>query len=98
MSWFWYAVAAAILYGLHQIFTKLAAAHISDGLGGVIVESIAAVTISAYLAALWVSGNWRQKGDAAGIWYSALTGVCVGAGTIAFFSCFKKAGRSLPFR
>src|SRR6266436_8311540 len=23
-AWFWYAVAAAILYGTHQIFTKLA--------------------------------------------------------------------------
>lgn len=22
-TWFWYAVGAAVLYGLHQIFTKL---------------------------------------------------------------------------
>ena len=36
-TWFWYAIAAAILYGLHQVFTKLAAPFISDGLGGLVV-------------------------------------------------------------
>ena len=33
-TWFWYAVAAAVLYGAHQIFTRLASDHIGDGLGG----------------------------------------------------------------
>ena len=32
----WYAVAAAVLYGTHQIFTCLASDHIGDGLGGFI--------------------------------------------------------------
>ena len=31
-SWFLYAVGAALLYGLHQIFTKIASDRISDGL------------------------------------------------------------------
>jgi len=34
-----------VLYGLHQIFTKLAAAKIGDGLGGFVVEATAAMTI-----------------------------------------------------
>ncbi len=29
-----YAVGAAVLYGAHQIFTKMASDRISDGLGG----------------------------------------------------------------
>jgi DNA-binding transcriptional ArsR family regulator len=33
-----------------------------------------------------------QKGDGTGVWYSALTGICVGAGTIAFFLLFQKGG------
>jgi len=33
-AWFWYAIGAAVLYGLHQVFTKMAANGISDGLGG----------------------------------------------------------------
>jgi transporter family protein len=37
-TWFYYAVGAAVLYGLHQIFTKMAADRISDGLGGFVVE------------------------------------------------------------
>src|SRR6266513_294978 len=28
----------------------------------------------------------------AGVWYSVLTGICVGAGTIAFFLLFQKGG------
>jgi len=44
-AWFFYAVWAAVLYGLHQIFTKLAATKIGDGLGGFVVEATAAMTI-----------------------------------------------------
>src|SRR6266581_7728244 len=29
-AWFWYAVVAAVLYGAHQIFTKLAAERIGE--------------------------------------------------------------------
>src|SRR5262249_26218587 len=92
MNWFWYAVVAAVLYGLHQIFTKLASARISDGVGGFVVEAVAALTIALYLGFLWISKNWNQHGEASGVWYSALTGICVGAGTIAFFLLFQKNG------
>ena len=40
----------SVLYGLHQIFTKLAAERISDGLGALVVETSAVVTIAVYLA------------------------------------------------
>ena len=91
-QWFWYAVAAAVLYGAHQIFTRLASDHIGDGLGGFVVEATAAVTILVYLATLWLSSRWNQKFSSEGFYYSALTGVCVGAGTIAFFLLFQKGG------
>lgn len=90
--WFWYAVAAAILYGAHQIFTRLASDHIGEGLGGFVVESVAALTILCYLAFLYFSGRWNQRFGSEGFWYSALTGVCVGAGTIAFFLLFQRGG------
>src|SRR3989440_3983601 len=90
--WFLYAVAAAVLYGLHQIFTKLASDRIGDGLGGFVVEATAALSILLYLAWLRVSGHWNQPSSAAGIWYSVATGICVGAGTIAFFLLFQKGG------
>jgi len=91
-SWFWYAVAAAILYGAHQIFTRLAAERIGDGLGGFVVEVSAALSIFLYLAFLWLSGSWNQKFSTSGFNYSLLTGVCVGAGTIAFFLLFQRGG------
>jgi transporter family protein len=90
--WFWYAVVAAVLYGAHQIFTRLAAERISEGLGGFVVEVSAALSILLYLGILWFSGRWNQKFSAAGFNYSLLTGICVGAGTIAFFLLFQKGG------
>src|SRR3954452_12017499 len=91
-GWFWYALVAAILYGAHQIFTKLASDRISDGLGGFVVEASAAITILLYLLFLRVSGRWNQTASMPGINYSILTGLCVGAGTIAFFLLFQKGG------
>ncbi len=91
-TWFWYAIVAAVLYGLHQVFTKLAADHIGDGLGGFVVEITAALTIAFYLGWLWMYGKWDQKADTTGVFYCLLTGLCVGAGTIAFFLLFQKGG------
>ncbi|MGI8966886.1 MAG: EamA family transporter [Limisphaerales bacterium] len=91
-EWFWYAIGAAVLYGLHQIFTKLASENISDGLGGFVVEATAALTILGYLVYLRFAGKWNQSGTAGGVWYSVLTGVCVGFGTILFFLLFQKGG------
>lgn len=91
-AWFWYAVGAAVLYGLHQIFTKLAADRISDGLGGFVVEATAALTILAYLGWLRFAGEWNQSASAPGVWYSVVTGICVGFGTVLFFVLFQKGG------
>ena len=91
-AWFWYAVVAAVLYGAHQIFTKMAADHIGEGLGGFVVEATAALSILAYLAFLWLANRWDQKSSPNGILYSVLTGICVGAGTIVFFLLFQKGG------
>lgn len=92
MTWHWYAIGAAILYGLHQIFTRMASDRIGDGLGGFVVEATAAATILAYLASLYLSGQWNQKFTDSGVAYSALTGICVGVGTIFFFILFQKGG------
>ena len=97
-AWFWYAVLAAVLYGAHQIFTRLAAERIGEGLGGFIVEASAALSILIYLAILWFAGRSTQKFSGAGFTYSLVTGICVGAGTIAFFLLFQKAGRFLLFQ
>src|SRR5436305_14229551 len=91
-AWFWYAVVAAVLYGAHQIFTRLAADHIGEGLGGFVVEASAALSILIYLVALWLFGRWGQKFSITGFNYSLLTGICVGAGTIAFFLLFQRGG------
>ena len=91
-AWFWLAVSAAVLYGMHQIFTRMAAERISDGIGGFVVEATAAITILLYLGYLFVVGPWDQKATSPGIVYSILTGICVGAGTVLFFLLFQKGG------
>jgi bacterial/archaeal transporter family protein len=91
-EWFWYAIAAAVLYGLHQVFTKLASERIGDGLGGFVVELTAALIIAVYLVYLKFFSEWKQPITARGVFYSVLTGLCVGAGTVAFFLLFQKGG------
>src|SRR5437773_10951900 len=91
-AWFWYAVVAAVLYGAHQIFTRLASERICDGLGVFVVEASAATFILLYLAFLWLAGRWSKKFSMPVFNYSLLTGICVGAGTIAFFLLFQKGG------
>ncbi len=91
-EWFWYAIGAAILYGLHQVFTRMASDRIGDGLGGFVVEGTAALTILAYLLFLYASGNWKQTISTPGVLYSVLTGICVGVGTVFFFLLFQKGG------
>src|SRR5262245_24073003 len=91
-SWFFYAVGAAVLYGAHQIFTKMASDRISDGLGGFVVEGSAALTILFYLGYLRWFGAWNQTASAPGVYYSIWTGMCVGVGTILFFLLFQKGG------
>src|SRR5215467_11208376 len=91
-AWFWYEVVAAILYCPHQIFTRLAADRIGEGLGGFVVEATAALSILLYIGFLWLTSRWNQQSSASGIFYSVLTGICVGAGTIAFFLLFQKGG------
>ena len=91
-GWFCYAIGAAVFYGLHQVFTKLASAGASDGLGGFVVEVTAASTIALYLIYLRFFGSWDQHINASGTIYSVVTGVCVGAGTILFFLLFAAGG------
>jgi transporter family protein len=66
--------------------------RIGEGLGGFIVEASAALSILLYLTLLWLSARWNQKFSIPGFNYSLLTGVCVGAGTIAFFLLFQRGG------
>src|SRR5947207_13153530 len=95
-GWFWYALVAAILYGAHQIFTKLASDRISDGLGGFVVEASAAITILLYLIYLRFSGRLNQTATMPVINYSILTGLCLVVGTILFFLPFQEGGTLSP--
>ena len=92
-AWFWYAVVAAVLYGAHQIFTRssqrIASAKASAASSSKLPPRC---RFFVYLVFLWLTSRWNQQSSAQGIFYSVLTGVCVGAGTIAFFLLFQKGG------
>ena len=85
-------LSPAFFYGAHQIFTKLVPDRIGEGLGGFVVEAIAAISILPYLAFPWLTSRWSQQSSAQGILYSVLTGICISGKTIAFFLLFQKAG------
>jgi len=60
-SWFWHALVAALLYGAHQIFTRLAADRIGQGLGGFIVEATGALPLLFYFAFLGTERGVRDR-------------------------------------
>ncbi|MBJ6723406.1 EamA family transporter [Geomesophilobacter sediminis] len=90
--WFWYAFAAAVFYGLHQVFTKFAAERIGSGIGGFVVEATAAACIAGYLLFQRTTGRELGAVTSAGLVYSGITGLCVGIGTVLFFLLFQKGG------
>jgi transporter family protein len=89
-SWVWLAGLAAVLYGSHQVFTKLASGHIGSGVGGLVVEVTAAATILVWLIYARITGPWTQPVSLRGVAWSVATGLCVGAGTVVFFILFQR--------
>lgn len=81
-----------MLYGLHQIFTKIAAPHVSEGLGGFIVEIAAAASIGLYMLLMRFHGAAAEHGNFRGFVFSALTGVCVDAILAAKMECRRRGG------
>jgi len=65
--WFWYAVVAAVLYGAHQIFTRMAADHIGEGLADSLSKRRPLWSILVYLAFLWLASRWNQQSSVQGI-------------------------------
>ena len=80
-SWKLAVVGAAVLYGLHNIFVKLAAGRVSDQLGGLILEGTATLFLFAYLIYWWAIGDKSIAPTRAGIGFSLLAGLSVGVGT-----------------
>jgi transporter family protein len=56
------------------------------------VEGSAALTILVYLGWRKFGGQWNQTASTPGVFYSVLTGICVGVGTLFFFLLFQKGG------
>lgn len=89
--WFVAALVAALAYGLHNIFTKIAAGHISDSLGAFLLEITAAICILFYIFFL-VATDAKFSFTSRGIIFSVFAGVCVGLGTVLYFVIFSRGG------
>ena len=77
---------------VHQVFTKVASEHIGSGLGALVVEFTAVVTILVYLGYMKLVVGASEPVSSRGVALSAVTGVCVGAGTVIFFVLFQRGG------
>src|SRR5258708_31427631 len=96
-TWFWYAIFAALLYGLHQVFTKLASDHIGDGLGGFVVEATAALTLALSVTSLrFFSAKGHQVPRARSFSLILPTGPYLSAGPALFFLLSPKRGPLPP--
>jgi len=90
-----YAVAAAVSTGRHQICTKLAfRSNIGDGPGGFVVEAPPALEHSMYTrVGLRFVGIGTKHRPRPGVVYSVLDGICVGGGTSNFSAVPKRRSR-----
>lgn len=91
-SWKIATLFAAVLYGLHNVFTKSAAGKITDQFGGLVLESTGALLILGYVILLGFKGTNSFDFTRDGILFSILAGVCVGAGTVLYFAIFRLGG------
>ena len=91
-SWKVAAFFAALLYGLHNIFTKLASGKISDQFGAFLLEATASILILVYLVFLTLSGSRPISYTKEGILFSALAGASVAVGSILYFFIFRLGG------
>jgi transporter family protein len=89
--WFIAALVAALAYGLHNIFTKIAAGHISDALGAFLLEITASVCILLYIFFL-ITTNEKFNFTSRGVIFSIIAGICVGVGTVLYFYIFSHGG------
>lgn len=82
--------ACALLYGLHNVFSKAgAAAGVAEAQGALVLESVATVSIAIYLLLFArAAGGWNAPGRAYA--WSAAAGLCAGLGTIAYFAIFRR--------
>ncbi len=91
-SWKLAAFFAAVLYGLHNIFTKLASGRISDQFGGFVLESTAAILILGYIVFAWLKGEHPVQYTKIGLLFSVFAGMSVAVGTILYFIVFRLGG------
>lgn len=90
--WLLATLAAAILYGLHNVFTKMAAGKVSDNMGGLLLEGTATVLILLFIIRERMTTGGFGPVSARGVVFSVLAGLCVGAGTVLYFYIFRMAG------
>lgn len=90
--WLIGSILAALFYGLHNIFTKLAAGKLPDSLGALFLETTAAVCIMAFYIYLNLTGKKLSQPSSEGIIFSILAGICVGIGTVLYFFVFSSKG------
>lgn len=91
--WFLASLVAALAYGLHNVFTKLAAGHISDSLGAFLLEITAVTCILIYIFFLiTTNAKFSFAFTSRGVIFSVLAGVCVGLGTVLYFVIFSQGG------
>jgi transporter family protein len=82
------SLAAAVLYGLHNLFTRDASGRIDDGWGALVLEATAAVGILVFALARRAPVGATSRGVASAM----AAGLCAGAGTILFFAIFRLGG------
>ena len=83
-----YAVLTALFYGIFDIFVKLTAGKIHDGLGGFVINLVATVVLALFLLYSSINGEKINYFKTEGVVYAAIAGILVGFASIFFIKMF----------
>lgn len=91
-TWKSIAVLTALLYGMYNVFTKLAAGNISDSFGAFLLEIVAALLILGFIFFLRFKGENPIQFNAQGLLFSIFAGISVAIVSILYFMVFRTGG------
>lgn len=88
MHWFPVAVATGIAFCGYNVFLKLAAGHIDQVLGALVLQVVAALAGAVVLGVWYRVSSKPLEVSSTGLGYAALAGLCVSAAEILAFVVF----------
>jgi transporter family protein len=87
MSWVYWAIITAVLYGLFDFFVKKTAGKVEDGLAAFIYNVVSIIIVAAYLLFAKYKGL-KFFATSEGLTYNIIGGIIIGLASLTYIKVF----------